>query len=224
MALPGLVDKFQAAGGSFITPAEALTEKLDQCRGVVFDWDGVFNSGRKGQTTSSGFSEADSMGTNMLRYGLWRTRNALPVCAIVTGESNDSARLLAEREHFDALYQGVRNKGQVIEEFCSEHGLARDELACVFDDINDLGMASGCAVRILVRRHASPLLEDLVVREALCDYITASQADGYAVREASELLLGLMGAFDAVVRSRTAVDEEYARYFEARQAVDTVLR
>lgn len=217
-------DRFSALGGVFLTEPPALAARLEAVRGLVFDWDGVFNRGVKGAAAPSTFSEADSMGTNMLRYGLWRMRGALPVCAIITGESNDSARLLAEREHFDALYQGVRNKGEAIDGFCSEYGVARDELACVFDDINDLGMASGCAVRILVRRNASPLLQNFLVREGLCDYITASQADGHAVREAAELLLGLMGAFDAVVQSRTAVDEDYASYFAARQAVDTTVR
>ncbi len=67
MAQPEILEKFTAAGGSFVTPVEELIQKLDECRAVVFDWDGVFNAGRKGQASSSGFSEVDSMGTNMLR-------------------------------------------------------------------------------------------------------------------------------------------------------------
>lgn len=216
--------RFSALGGVFLTEAAVLAARVESVRGLVFDWDGVFNRGVKGAAAPSTFSEADSMGTNMLRYGLWRAHDALPVCAIITGEANASAELFAAREHFDALHQGVRNKAEAIERFCKEHGLVRDELACVFDDINDLGMVSGCAVRILVRRPASPMLQALAVREALCDYITASEADGHAVRETAELLLGLMGAFDAVVHSRTALDENYARYFAARQAVETTVR
>ena len=215
---------FSALGGVFLTEPPALAARLESVRGLVFDWDGVFNRGVKGAGAASTFSEADSMGTNMLRYGLWRAHDALPACAIITGEANASAKLFAEREHFHALYQGVRNKAEAIEQFCSDFGLARDEIACVFDDINDLGMAAGCAVRILVRRSSSPLLQEHAVREGLCDYVTASEADGHAVREAAEMLLGLMGAFDAVVRSRTAVDDDYSRYFAARQAVDTSVR
>ena len=91
MALPGLVEKFTAAGGNFVTPVEELIQKLAECRAVVFDWDGVFNAGRKGHTSSSGFAEVDSMGTNMLRYGLWRRQGELPYTAIITGENNESA-------------------------------------------------------------------------------------------------------------------------------------
>lgn len=222
--LTDIAARFSTLGGVFLTEPTVLAARLKSVRGLVFDWDGVFNRGVKGAGVASTFSEADSMGTNMLRYGLWRARDALPVCAIITGEANASAELFTEREHFHALYQGVRNKAEAIEQFCSEFGLERDELACVFDDINDLGMVSGCAVRILVRRSSSALLQELAVREGLCDYLTASEADAHAVREAAEMLLGLMGAFDAVVQSRTAVDDDYRRYFAARQAIATTVR
>ena len=43
------------------------------------------------------------------------------------------------------------------------------------------------------------------------------------MREVCELLLGLLGSFEAVVASRVAWDDEYARYFAARQAVATRL-
>jgi 3-deoxy-D-manno-octulosonate 8-phosphate phosphatase (KDO 8-P phosphatase) len=57
----------------------------------------------------------------------------------------------------------------------------------------------------------------------LCDYITAHPPERNAVREVCELLLGLLGSFDAVVASRVAWDDDYARYFAARQAVATQL-
>ena len=215
--------RFTELGGVFLTEPEALAGRLSRVKGLVFDWDGVFNRGAKGPGISSTFSEADSMGTNMLRYGLWRAQGALPTTAIVTGEDNPSAALFAKREHFDALYQRVKNKAAAIDQLCSETGLERSEFACVFDDINDLNMAAGCGVRVLVARKSSPMLQEFASRNDVCDYITAAEADGYAVREAAELLLGLMGAFDAVVESRTAVDENYSRYFSARQAVETRL-
>ena len=217
-------ERFSALGGAFLTEPAALAARLSGVRGLVFDWDGVFNRGVKGSGAASTFSEADSMGTNMLRYGLGRSREALPASVIITGEANASAVLFAEREHFDAVYQGVRDKGLLVERLCGDYGLQRQELACVFDDINDLGMARGCAVRVLVRRHSSPLLQAFVVREAQCDYITAAEGDRHAVREAAEMLLGLMGAFDSVVRSRAGADDGYARYYAARQAVRTAVR
>jgi 3-deoxy-D-manno-octulosonate 8-phosphate phosphatase (KDO 8-P phosphatase) len=93
----------------------------------------------------------------------------------------------------------------------------------VFDDVNDLGMAFACGIRVLVRRDASPLLRDYVARQHLCDYITAHTPDRNAVRETCELLLGLLGSFDSVVASRVAWDADYDRYFTARQRVATEL-
>ena len=221
MALPGLVEKFTAAGGNFVTPAEELLQKLAECRAVVFDWDGVFNAGRKGHTSSSGFAEVDSMGMNMLRYGLWRRQGELPYTAIITGENNESAIGFAEREHLTAVYTGIRSKQHVIEHLCGEHELKPAQIACVFDDINDLPMAEVCGIRFMVRCSASPMFADYVERHDFCDYVTGAKSGGYPVREICELLLGLLDAYDDVVTSRVAFDAEYNQYLDARQSVVT---
>lgn len=212
---------FSALGGVFVTPAQALAAQAAGARGVVFDWDGVFNSGSKGEGTSSSFNEADSMGTNLLRYALWRIRGEQAVAAIITGEDNPTARRFATREHFHAVYSGVKNKGAALEELCAAHGLDCREMICMFDDVNDLGMAAKCGVRVLVRRDSSPLLQEHVARHGLCDYVTAARSNENAVREAAELLLGLLGVFEQVVASRVAWDADYARYFASRQAMQT---
>ena len=213
--------RFSELGGTFLTDADALAERLEAVHALVFDWDGVFNTGAKGQGTNSGFSEADSMGTNMLRYGLWRRDGDLPITAIITGENNPTAESFATREHFHALYPGVANKAEVIGQLCATYRIEQAQIACVFDDINDLGMAAECGARFLVRRNSSPLLQDFVSRNQYCDYITAAEAGGYAVREIAELILGMMGVFDAVVSSRTGHDADYKEYFSTRQAVVT---
>jgi 3-deoxy-D-manno-octulosonate 8-phosphate phosphatase (KDO 8-P phosphatase) len=211
--------RFSELGGTFLTEAQSVATRLDCVRGMIFDWDGVFNRGVKGEGSASAFSEADSMGTNLLRYALWRRDTSLPRCAIITGEQNPSARRFGARENFDALFQGVKDKAVAIDEFCSLYGLRREELVCVFDDVNDLSMAAGCAVRVLVRRAANPLLADYVEEQHAADYVTACPADQYAVRETAELLMGLMGAFTAVVQSRLAFDDSYRRFLAARQTI-----
>mgnify|MGYP000391914701 CR=1 FL=1 len=76
---------FTDLGGKFITPADELARRLVDIKAVIFDWDGVFNGGVKGEGVSSTFNEADSMGTNMLRYGLWRKTKTPPVTTIISG-------------------------------------------------------------------------------------------------------------------------------------------
>ena len=212
---------FSRLGGRFPTEPARLARRLGGVRGLVFDWDGVFNRGVKAGEAGSPFGEADSMGANLLRYALWRRHRTLPPAAIVTGEDNDGAERFALREHLHALYSGIKDKAEAMAHFCAEQGLDRRRIACFFDDVNDLAMAGGCGVRILVRRDASPLWRDYVVRRGLCDYVTGTGPEGGAVREAAELLTGLLGAFDAVVDSRAAFDAEYAAYLSARQAVRT---
>jgi 3-deoxy-D-manno-octulosonate 8-phosphate phosphatase (KDO 8-P phosphatase) len=216
--------RFSKLGGVFVTPARVLAERLHAVRGFVCDWDGVFNDGAKGEGVASTYSEPDSMGTNLLRYALWRQHGGhMPVAALITGAENPSARNFALREHFHAIYSGARNKTAAIETLCATYRLSSEHLICIFDDVNDLGMAFGCGIRVLVQRPASPLLRDYVARQNLCDYITAQSPDRYAVREVCELLLGLLGLFDTVVASRVAWDRDYARYFAERQELSTEL-
>jgi 3-deoxy-D-manno-octulosonate 8-phosphate phosphatase (KDO 8-P phosphatase) len=221
MRLEAELQVFSKLGGTFVTPIRALADRMGGIRGLVSDWDGVFNQGAKGEGAESTYSEPDSMGTNLLRYALWRESGELPITALITGADNPSARTFALREHFHAIYYGARTKTAAIESLCRVHGVSSDRLVCIFDDVNDLGMAFACGIRIFVQRSASPLLREYVVRQGLCDYVTAHTAERHAVREVCELLLGLLGSFEAVVASRVAWDPDYAHYFTARQAVTT---
>jgi 3-deoxy-D-manno-octulosonate 8-phosphate phosphatase (KDO 8-P phosphatase) len=212
---------FSRLGGTFVTPIATLIERVRAIRGFVSDWDGVFNQGAKGEGAESTYSEPDSMGTNLLRYALWREHGELPIAALITGAENPSARSFALREHFHAVYFGSRNKTLAIEALCRTQRVSSDRLVCIFDDVNDLGMAFACGIRVFVQRSASPLLREYVVRQGLCDYVTAHSPERHAVREVCELLLGLLGSFEAVVASRVAWDASYAEYFAARQALGT---
>jgi 3-deoxy-D-manno-octulosonate 8-phosphate phosphatase (KDO 8-P phosphatase) len=212
---------FSRLGGTFVTPIGTLIERMASIRGFVSDWDGVFNQGAKGEGAESTYSEPDSMGINLLRYALWRQHGELPIAALITGAENPSARSFALREHFHAVYFGSRNKTVAIEALCRTQRVSSDRLICVFDDVNDLGMAFACGIRVFVQRSASPLLREYVVRQGLCDYVTAHSAERHAVREVCELLLGLLGSFEAVVASRVAWDTSYAEYFAKRQALAT---
>ena len=221
VAVDAIAKRFSDAGGVFVSPAITVATRLRHIRAVIFDWDGVFNSGVKGLGQPSSFSEADSMGSNMLRYALWRQAEQLPTVAVVSGEDNRVALQFAKRERFQAVYMGVRDKRLVIEHLCSRHELEAGQIACVFDDINDLGMAALCGVRYLVRRMASPLLSHYVAERELCDYVSANDPTRHAVRELCELSMGLLGVFDQIVESRTAYDAHYQRYFSERQAQRT---
>ena len=212
---------FSALGGQFVTPVDTLTEKLRAVRAIVFDWDGVFNDGIKTETGSSSFSEVDSMGTNLLRFGLWMHHGGqLPAAAIITGVTNDLAETLVRREHFHAYYSQAKHKIDVLNHFLNQCNLQPHEVAFFFDDALDLSVAEVAGVRIMIRRKANPLFTNYVVKNDLVDYVTGSQSGQFAVRESSELLLGLLGQFDSVMDERLRYRPLYDQYYQQRQAIN----
>lgn len=213
---------FTDLGAEFVIAADQLAHRLLKIRAVVFDWDGVFNDGSKGAGVTSSFSEADSMGTNLLRYGLRLHHQRMPVAAVISGEKNHSAREFVLREHFDCLYTGVKNKRAAIDHLCSLFELEPSTIGCVFDDVNDLAMADACGVRFMIRRPASPLFADYARTHGLCDYVSGSRSGHCAVREVSELVLGLLGQHAQVVGSRMAFDSSYRDYFDRRQTITSL--
>lgn len=210
---------FAHLGGQFATPPEELQHKLARVRAVIFDWDGVFNAGEKGEGMTSHFTEPDSMGSNMLRFGLWLPQKTMPVMAVITGVDNRSAMYLARREHFNEVYFSIRNKGLAVTHLCSAHGIRPDQVACLFDDINDLEMAQACGVRCLMARAASPMFRRYVVGRGLADYVTGCGPHRHGVREFCELVLAALGCYEQVIAARMTWNALYQDYFTQRQAI-----
>ena len=210
---------FTEAGGEFITPATEITEKLTIVKAYLFDWDGVFNPGIKGEGTKSTFSEADAMGSNLLRFGHWLKCNELPLFGIITAQNNQSAFQLSEREHFQLVYYSLLNKGKALEHIETSYGIHRKQVVYIFDDVLDLSIALTCGLRFMVRRTGSLLFEEYVRGKGLCDYICANSGSGYAVREICELLLGLSGVYSQVVEERVKFSHSYEAYLSERNAL-----
>lgn len=201
----------------------ALSERLQYIKIVVLDWDGVFNAGRKSAQSYSDFSEVDAMGLNMLRYGLWKIHQEMPYFYIVSGEDNPTAWQFVQREHFTGLYIKIKDKRKVLEEIVHRHKVEFQYVACVYDDINDLGMASISGLRFLVGREANPLLVQYAIKNGLCDYVTKHTGDKNAIREICELMLGGLNLYDVVVTERMLTHETYIRYFTERNSFKPML-
>jgi 3-deoxy-D-manno-octulosonate 8-phosphate phosphatase (KDO 8-P phosphatase) len=210
---------YSQIGAQFISPIAEIEQKLKQIKAFVFDWDGVFNNGVKNENKSSNFNEIDSMGTNMLRFSYFQKHGKLPNTAIISGEKNEMAFYFADREHFDACYFKVADKTIALQHFCKEKGLEPKEVCYVFDDVLDVSLAEMCGLRMAIGRKANPLFNKYLVTNQLVDYITAEQSGGFAVREASELLMGLYGNFDDCITERKNFSAAYHTYLTQRQSV-----
>jgi 3-deoxy-D-manno-octulosonate 8-phosphate phosphatase (KDO 8-P phosphatase) len=154
-----VADQYIQQGGEFVSPPSLFVEKMKSIRVVLFDWDGVFNDGFKRGEEGSIFSEVDAMGTNLLRYALWRANGAVPVSAIMTGENNPSAVLFAKRENFTAVFTGTKNKGKAFQLFCDQYKCTPSQVLFFGDDVLDLEVARQCGVRIVIGRKSGVLIK-----------------------------------------------------------------
>jgi 3-deoxy-D-manno-octulosonate 8-phosphate phosphatase (KDO 8-P phosphatase) len=182
---------------------------------LIFDWDGIFNSGAKG-TVPSNFNEIDSMGINMLRFGIYLLHKTIPFTAIVTGENNETAFHWAKREHLDVIYYKVKDKKTILPELKKNYNILPEEILFVFDDILDLSLAKKTGLRFLVRHASNPLFTEYCRQNHLCDYITRNSGDQKALREISELSLYLTGKFTETIEGRIRFDGPYNDFLQLK--------
>jgi len=208
-------DIFKSNGGEFITPPAQLQDKLRNIKAILFDWDGVFNSGEKGGLPSS-FNEVDSMGINMLRFGYFMMLGHIPYTAIVTGETNQAGFKWAKRERFDNVFYQVKNKVDLLPILKREHNIEPDEVFFVFDDILDLSLAKQVGIRFLVNRKANPLFNAYCIKNGLCDYLTYSAGNQNAIREVTEVALDALGIFDKTIDERILFNGAYKDFLDEK--------
>ncbi|MES2565789.1 MAG: phosphatase [Bacteroidota bacterium] len=213
-----LTKVFTQIGGDFILPEASLIEKMKNIKAFVFDWDGVFTDGGKDYQLNSRFNEVDSMGTNLLRFSYYLNHKKLPTTAIISGEKNSSAFLFVDRERIHASYSKFANKIDAANHLCSAHNIHISEIAYVFDDVLDLGLAEVCGLKIFIPRKSNPLFNEYVLKHHLADYVTGSTSGECAVREACELMMGLNGNYDLAVTERKNYSDIYASYIALRRA------
>jgi len=210
-----------SATGEFIENQDVIAKKLKNIKALIFDWDGVFHSGYKKSNKESSFSEADSMGINMLRFSYYLKDNSIPYTAIVTGENNETAGYFAEREHFDQIFLKVKNKVEILDWLTQNKGFSNEEVLFVFDDILDISFAKVCGLRFMVNREASFMFNSYCKKNQLCDYITKNTADKHAIREISELAISLIADYDQVIEKRIDYNGDYLKYLEIRNSIKT---
>ena len=216
-------DIFRSNGGEFITPPKKLKDKLNNIKAILFDWDGVFNSGEKGEIPSS-FNEVDSMGINMLRFGYYMISGHIPYTAIVTGETNQTAFKWAKRERLNNVFFQVKHKVDLLSQLKTEHGIEPDQVLFVYDDILDLSLAKEVGARFLVNRKANPLFNAWCIKNNLCDYITYSSGNENAIREISEVILDALGKFDLTIEERIFFDGIYRQFLDEKMKLTTIYK
>ena len=212
---------FSQMGGTFVKEMP-IAKHLPEIQGFLFDWDGVFNGGRKSEVASSDFSESVSMGVNMLRFSYYLKYGRQPLMIIVTGQKNPGAIRLASREHFDALFMNIKDKKTTLPTLETTFNLTPEHAGFFFDDILDLSLAERVRIPILIKNFAAPMLQEYVIKNKLAGYVTANDGEKNGLREACELLIGMNGNFDDTVSHRVAFSDDYQQYLAERNKIETL--
>ena len=210
-----IIDIFSKNGGQFISDTAEFTDKIKNIKAILFDWDGVFNDSAKAFEKPNGFSEADSMGINLLRYSFFEENKFLPA-AIISGEKNQTALQFAEREKFNQLYFKIKSKRQALHHFCNLHQISPNEIAWFFDDVLDISIAQEVGVRFYFAKPFQPLTNRYMIDNNLCDYIPSVTNGTGSIRECTELIMGIKNGFNQVVIDRSNVSKNYMDYLEEK--------
>ena len=105
---------------------------------IVLDVDGTLTDGKitystSGEETKS-FDVADG-----LAIAVW-TKNFGKKAAIITGRNSSIVEKRAKELNITHLYQGVKNKQEVLEKILEKEGLTWNQVAAIGDDLNDYNM------------------------------------------------------------------------------------
>ncbi len=221
--MAGTTHKPIAPGGTFLISQPLFKKKLAGIKAFIFDWDGVFNAGEKGENITGTFTESDAMGINLMRFGYHiNHKNRMPYMAVVSGMNNASAEFFVRREYFNALYSNFKNKREPLQRICEQQGIKPAEVAYFFDDVLDIPIAEQCGIRIVIGKK-TPVFNDYLKKNKLCDYMTANGAADYALREACEMLMQQYGIFEEVISKRVLFNGPYLEYLATRNTITPVL-
>ena len=153
--------------------------------------DGSLNIGAEGELFKA-FNARDGLGLSCL------LRSGVRV-AIITGRKSAIIHRRAEELGITELYEGIKDKRKILAELAEQGGLAREEIAYMGDDLNDLpaltyaGLA--CAPADLACAPADAAPEVLAASE----FISTKCGGRGAVREAAELILKAQGKWTEIV-------------------------
>ena len=168
-----------------------VAARARKIRLLVMDVDGVLTDGRmvlsdRGEELKM-FHTHDGIGQALAHRAGLRT-------ALVTGETSPIAKARGEKLGVGTVVLGARRKGDVVDALLAEHGMSRDALAYIGDDLLDLPALQRAGLAVTVA--------DAVADVKAVAHVVTKAAGGHgAVRECVELLLRAQGVWETVYRA-----------------------
>lgn len=153
--------------------------KLHPVKLLLLDVDGVLTGGEiiysGSDVETKIFNVKDGLGIRMLMA-------AGVEVGIVTGRTSEALIQRCRDLHVSLIFDGVRDKGAIMDEILSRQGVDAHEVAFVGDDLPDISLMKKAGVGIAVND-----AHDSVKKHA--DIITDRKGGDGAVREVCEMIL-----------------------------------
>lgn len=168
--------------------------KLKDIKLLILDVDGVLTDGGiiyddDGNETKI-FNVKDGLGIKLLMDA------GIHLC-IVTGRRSNALLIRCKDLGIDHVYDGVRNKVEVLDAILARTGLSATEVAFIGDDLPDLSLMKKVGFSIAVADADKTILEH-------ADMVTSAKGGHGAVREACEAILRARGLWETILERFTA--------------------
>lgn len=162
---------------------------LSKIKLLAMDVDGVLTSGDIIYSSSDEEIKAFNIQDGL---GLAVAGLAGLITAIVTGRASHAVQKRASELGITEVCQKVRYKSYAIKKLIEKYAIAKDEIAYIGDDINDIPAFNESGVKIAVNNASADL-------KKYADIFTEHNGGSGAVREVIELILRTQGKWDDAV-------------------------
>ncbi len=158
-------------------------------KALIFDVDGVLTNGGIIYTNSGDELKIFNVKDGQIIQHL--IRNNILVGAI-TGRSSQLVERRCKELKLDFFYQGIKDKFSCLEEVMEKHGLKKNEVAYIGDDIIDLKVITNCGLGIA----PSDALEYV---KSASNLVTSATGGNGVIREVGDLILASKGLLKEII-------------------------
>lgn len=163
-----------------------ILSKLKNIQALLLDVDGVLTNGSiiysdDGLETKV-FNVKDGLGLKLL------LKAGIKV-GIVTGRRSKALHHRCKNIGISHLFEGIRNKSEILDFIVKQIGVAADQIAFMGDDLPDISIMRKVGCSIAVNDAHKKIIED-------ADMVTIHKGGAGAVREVCEAILNAQGIWE----------------------------
>ena len=160
---------------------QKMRKRIKKIKLIATDVDGVLTDGgmyysSKGDVLKK-FHARDGMAVSILK------KNTIPT-VIITKERNQIVKKWSSKMNIDKLFDGVKNKEEIVSKLCKSYGLSENNIAYIGDDVNDLEILKKTGFA------ATPKDGNMEVKK-IVDYICKNRGGEGVLREICDLIISI---------------------------------